>query len=79
VDDQIFGYRGLINLHGAVIAGITAVAESKSLSLGKHRRWDIDWILPTGYPHDDNQYATGFMIRPPLNLLVSSHNRHNST
>jgi len=79
VDDQIFGYRGLINLHGAVIARLTAVAESKSLSFGKHGRWDIDWIFPAGYTHDDTQNTIGFMIRPPLNLLVSARNLHNWT
>lgn len=44
----------------------------------RHRRngrWDIDWIFPTGYPHDDNQNAIGFIIRPPRNPLVWSRRR----
>jgi pullulanase len=27
--------------------------------------WDIDWIYPTGYPHDDNVNAIGFILKPP--------------
>jgi|GEM_PF-1727568 len=27
--------------------------------------WDIDWIHPTGYPHNDNVNAIGFRLRPP--------------
>jgi pullulanase/glycogen debranching enzyme len=32
--------------------------------------WDIDWIFPTGYPHQDNCNAIGFIIRPPRSALV---------
>jgi len=32
---------------------------------GKHRRWDIDWIYPTGHPHHDNVNAIGFVLKPP--------------
>jgi pullulanase/glycogen debranching enzyme len=27
--------------------------------------WDIDWNYPTGYPHDDNVNAIGFILKPP--------------
>ncbi len=27
--------------------------------------WDIDWIFPTGYPHDDHVNALGYLLRPP--------------
>lgn len=27
--------------------------------------WDIDWIFPDGYPHDDNVNAVGYVLRPP--------------
>lgn len=27
--------------------------------------WDIDWIYPTGYPHQDNVNAIGFLLKPP--------------
>ena len=27
--------------------------------------WDIDWIYPTGYPHNDNVNAIGFQLRAP--------------
>jgi len=27
--------------------------------------WDIDWIYPTGYPHEDNVNAIGFVLRKP--------------
>lgn len=27
--------------------------------------WDIDWIFPTGHPHDDNVNAIGFILKPP--------------
>jgi len=27
--------------------------------------WDIDWIYPTGYPHNDNVNAIGFVLKPP--------------
>ena len=29
------------------------------------RHWDIDWIYPTGYPHNDNVNAIGYCLRPP--------------
>ncbi|WP_455204546.1 hypothetical protein [Kaarinaea lacus] len=29
------------------------------------KRWDIDWIYPTGHPHSDNVNAIGFVLRPP--------------
>ena len=32
---------------------------------GKSRRWDIDWIYPTGHPHKDNVNAIGFILKPP--------------
>ena len=32
---------------------------------GKNRRWDIDWIYPTGYPLEDNVNAIGFVLKPP--------------
>ena len=32
---------------------------------GKSRRWDIDWIYPTGHPHNDNVNAIGFVLKPP--------------
>jgi pullulanase len=32
---------------------------------GKHRHWDIDWIYPTGHPHQDNVNAIGFVLKPP--------------
>jgi pullulanase len=40
-----------------------------------NRRWDIDWIFPTGYPHEDNQSAIGFVIRPPRSPLVWGRQR----
>jgi pullulanase len=27
--------------------------------------WDIDWIYPTGYPHNDNVNAIGFVLKRP--------------
>lgn len=32
---------------------------------GNSRRWDIDWIYPTGHPHQDNVNAIGFALKPP--------------
>ena len=32
---------------------------------GGRQDWDIDWIYPTGYPHQDNVNAIGFAIRTP--------------
>ena len=32
---------------------------------GKGRHWDIDWIYPTGHPHQDNVNAIGFVLKPP--------------
>jgi len=32
---------------------------------GRGEDWDIDWIYPTGYPHQDNVNAIGFALRPP--------------
>jgi pullulanase len=29
------------------------------------RQWDIDWIFPTGHPHNDNVNAIGFVLKPP--------------
>lgn len=37
---------------------------------GNSRRWDIDWIFPTGYPLQDNVNAIGFVLKPP-----PAHNR----
>ena len=34
---------------------------------GKREDWDIDWIYPTGYPHNDNVNAIGYVLRPPAN------------
>jgi len=28
------------------------------------KEWDIDWIFPTGYPHEDNVNALGIVLRP---------------
>jgi pullulanase/glycogen debranching enzyme len=32
---------------------------------GKNKGWDIDWIYPTGHPHNDNVNAIGFVLKPP--------------
>ena len=32
---------------------------------GHGEDWDISWIYPTGYPHQDNVNAIGFVLRPP--------------
>jgi len=32
---------------------------------GKGKAWDIDWIYPTGHPHQDNVNAIGFILKPP--------------
>ncbi len=32
---------------------------------GKRKQWDIDWIYPTGHPHNDNVNAIGFILKPP--------------
>ena len=40
-----------------------------------NRRWDIDWIFPTGHPHEDNQNAIGFVIRPPRSPFVWGRQR----
>jgi pullulanase len=32
---------------------------------GKSHRWDIDWIYPTGHPHEDNVNAIGIVLKPP--------------
>jgi len=32
---------------------------------GKSKKWDIDWIYPTGHPHHDNVNAIGFILKPP--------------
>ncbi len=31
---------------------------------GDSKEWDIDWIFPTGYPHDDNVNALGIVLKP---------------
>lgn len=28
-------------------------------------QWDIDWIFPNGYPHNDNVNAIGYCLNPP--------------
>ena len=33
------------------------------------KEWDIDWIYPTGYPHDDNVNALGVVLRPAPGML----------
>jgi pullulanase len=42
----------------------------------KSGRWDIDWIYPTGYPHNDNVNAIAYIIRPPLKYEVWRRPRH---
>ncbi len=32
---------------------------------GDDAAWDIDFIYPNGYPHEDNAGAIGFMLLPP--------------
>jgi pullulanase/glycogen debranching enzyme len=32
---------------------------------GKSFFWDIDWIFPTGHPHNDNVNAIGFVLKQP--------------
>jgi pullulanase len=32
---------------------------------GNGKAWDIDWIYPTGHPHQDNVNAIGFVLKPP--------------
>jgi len=34
--------------------------------------WDIDWIYPTGHPHDDNVNAIAFIIKPAQRGLFRS-------
>jgi len=38
----------------------------------KHHRahWDIDWIFPTGHPHNDNVNAIAYIIKPPRRIWV---------
>lgn len=31
----------------------------------KNEHWHIDWIYPTGYPHQDNVNAIGYILMPP--------------
>lgn len=39
--------------------------EQLKLRDAQRRRWDIDWIYPTGHPHHDNVNAIGFILKPP--------------
>ncbi|MGA1823975.1 MAG: hypothetical protein ACMUIP_04855 [bacterium] len=32
---------------------------------GTGNQWDIDWIFPTGHPHNDNVNAIGYVLKPP--------------
>jgi pullulanase len=32
--------------------------------------WDIDWIFPTGYPHNDNVNAIAYIIRAPRRYVL---------
>lgn len=64
-------------LHSDLVeAVVRLVALRKQLSHFRYRghlkandqrsdRWDIDWIHPTGYPHNDNVNAIAYIIRPP--------------
>ena len=36
--------------------------------------WDINWIFPTGHPHNDNVNAIAFIIKP-LKTLVNKHRK----
>lgn len=48
------------------------------LKVNDHKRdnWDIDWIYPTGYPHNDNVNAIAFLIRPPRRYQLWHRERH---
>ena len=37
--------------------------------------WDIDWIYPTGYPHQDSVNAIGYVIREPREGWFSTRRR----
>jgi len=42
---------------------------------GNHADWDIDWIYPNGYPHNDNVNAIGYMLRPPKHWFCWQRDR----
>jgi pullulanase/glycogen debranching enzyme len=42
----------------------------------KHDNWDLDWIYPTGYPHNDNVNAIAYIIRPPWRYQLWHRERH---
>jgi pullulanase len=48
------------------------------LKVNDHKRdnWDIDWIYPTGYPHNDNVNAIAYVIRPPRRYQLWRRERH---
>jgi pullulanase len=37
--------------------------------------WNIDWIYPTGYPHNDNVNAIGYLLRRPKRYFLP-HSGH---
>ncbi len=53
---------------------------TRHLKVNDHKsdRWDIDWIYPTGYPHDDNVNAIGFVLRPPAQDLFGQRDKQHA-
>lgn len=37
--------------------------------------WDIDWIFPTGHPHNDNVNAIGYILKPSGGMFKNHRHR----
>jgi pullulanase len=42
----------------------------------KNDHWNLDWIYPTGYPHNDNVNAIGYLLRPAYKHLFWYKKHH---
>lgn len=42
----------------------------------KKSDWNIDWIYPTGFPHNDNVNAIGYLLRRPSGLINWNRDQH---
>lgn len=48
------------------------------LKANDHKKsgWDIDWIYPTGFPHNDNVNAIGYLLREPRKFINLNRDQH---
>ena len=81
---------GNVNLHHDLLEGVARMITLRKhlphFGYTRHLKpndnksdvWDIDWIYPTGFPHQDNVNAIGYVLRQPtLDPFAQRDDKHN--